>query len=150
MKFTFRVPGTPTAKARPRVYRGRAFTPAKTAAYEQRVWEAAEPHIPADWPYDAEYDVQMVFTFKNRLHGDIDNHIKTIDGLNPNRYGRKGVWWDDKQVRSIAAHRTYDPANEGMEVTITALPTKVVYFPKRLAERKPRRKRVAKRKTTKR
>lgn len=153
MKFTFRVPGTPIAKARPRVYRGRAFTPAKTAAYEQLVWEHAEPHIPADWPYDCDYELAMDFAFRNRLHGDLDNHIKVVDGLNPNRHGRKGVWFDDKQVVAITARRRYVPsdADAGLTVTVTAVPAprNVLYLPKRLAERKPRRKAIRKRKTTK-
>ena len=43
--MTFTIPGEPVGKGRPRVDRGRAHTPAKTKAYEEKVaWCYKQAH----------------------------------------------------------------------------------------------------------
>ncbi len=153
MQFTFWVPGQPVAKARARIFRGRAFTPAKTAEYEQHVWESAAPHIPDGWPRDCEYILTVVLRFKGRAHGDGSNVFKAVeDGQNPARF-RAGTWFDDKQVRDFHCFREYVGTREeaGALVKVEAVPCPkgVLYLPKPPRESKPRRKATRKRKTPK-
>ena len=104
--------GRPVTKGRPRLGRRRkAFTPAKTVAYEKLVgeeWTASNPDEPAMegplgmrisvhsegvqvelWELDRSYRPKYVT-------GDIDNYAKAIsDGLNTFAYG------DDKQIHHL-------------------------------------------------
>ena len=46
----FTIPGEPTGKARPRVVKGHAYTPAKTKAYEDKVrWCFKQAHGKLIW-----------------------------------------------------------------------------------------------------
>lgn len=130
MQFSFTVPGTPIPKGRPRLGRGsRAFTPQRTLDYEALVRSHCLPQIPEGWPVEVDYEVSIAMYFDSNRLPDIDNVMKTLDGLNPKvkRVGRKVVsreppfvWADDKQVRKLTGERFFDRQNPRMEVTIVA------------------------------
>ena len=117
----FEITGEPVAKGRPRFTRfGRAYTPAKTKLYEERVKMAARMAVMAQrWEIvPVEYCVALKATFfmgmpkswseKKRasMFGrpcakspDLDNLEKGLcDGMNG-----AGVWVDDRQVARIEA-----------------------------------------------
>lgn len=122
----FIVPGQPTGKGRPRFSRisGRAYTPKKTALYENlfltAFTESYPDWIPTDKPVlltmHAYYAVPKSFSRKKHEMAvnesitprvvptkkpDLDNIIKCIDGLN-------GIAWkDDSQVVNIVATKEY-------------------------------------------
>ena len=119
----FTVPGRPVPQARPRVVRGHAYTPAKSAQY-QRIVAATAAHImkgkelflgsvaceielyfaiPKSYTKGkrlaAEYNVMKPVT---RSSGDADNHAKAImDALT-------GVCWgDDSQVTRLSVIKRF-------------------------------------------
>jgi Holliday junction resolvase RusA-like endonuclease len=108
----FVLAGKPLPKERPRLFRGRAITPAKTLDFERRLREsylAAHGRKPV-FTDDVEFD--LLAAMPNRTHGDLDNIVKMIDGLN-------GIaWLDDKQVKKFTAHMIFDKANPRLELTI--------------------------------
>lgn len=131
--FSFLVPGTPVAKARPRVYQGHAITPPKTEAAEKRVKMAirdekqerdqplAEPVFGKNIPlnvYVSFYFRPPLRTSKKRkeqmLRGEIrpavrpdaDNLAKLVlDAMNGS------VYFDDGQIVGlmIAKHYAEEP-----------------------------------------
>lgn len=132
-EFEFWVPGKPVPKGRPRMSRGRVFTPAATLEYEEKVREAAKAMVPEGFPTHLEYIVKVDLFFSDLTHGDIDNHAKTMDGINPEvkREKKKVVWsetpyvWlDDKQIRRMEIERFYVDSDDkaGMNVKIMAVP----------------------------
>jgi len=86
------IPGRPVPKGRPRVVRGRAYTPAKTKQAEEKIaWCALEKGIK---PYKTGYvKVVCEFYFKGKGHGDLDNLLKLVcDSGN-------GIFYkDDRQI----------------------------------------------------
>lgn len=117
MKYAIYLDGKPVPKGRaaPKIIQGkvRMFTPATTRHYEARLGAAwASAGFPLlDGPvalrmivapqglwvevWAAELQAPKLGT----LRGDLDNHIKSVDGLN-------GVAWaDDKQVVHIIADK---------------------------------------------
>ena len=117
---TFEILGQPVAKQRPRMTRnGRAYTPAKTVAFERVVRGIAAPYFPA--PFHGPVRLTIWATFKppvswtkkktatnmNRPHiqrPDIDNIAKAVcDSLN-------GVAFkDDSQIAAISARKVWGP-----------------------------------------
>lgn len=115
------IPGEPVGKGRPRFTRqGRAYTPAKTAAYENLIrlafhdkypdWKPtespvavyirAEYNMPASWPKRKRLLHLLTAGWKTSKP-DLDNIIKALDGLN-------GVAWkDDSQIVHISAMKYY-------------------------------------------
>ena len=119
--MTFEVPGKPRGKARPRFARGRAYTPAETAAYENLVglmYKQAggqclegpiDLHITAYFPIPPSAPkakrAQMASgCIQHTIRPDADNLAKAIlDGLN-------GIaFTDDKQVWRLAVEKRYGP-----------------------------------------
>ena len=117
MKLT--IYGKPQPKERPRVIRGHAYTPTKTAQYEQRLareWAARYPDqaegdlyvkmvfympIPTSWSR-AKKELAERGMIRPSLRPDIDNLIKLVlDGLNGVAY------LDDTQVVEIYASKAY-------------------------------------------
>jgi Holliday junction resolvase RusA-like endonuclease len=121
--IAFYVPGPPCGKQRPRVLKtGRAYTPAKTAAYEAHVRGSARqdrvvPEQPLDGPLAVSMDVAIgipkSWSAKKKMQAstgallptgkpDLDNIAKSLgDALN-------GVLWaDDAQIISWQATKRY-------------------------------------------
>ena len=128
--FSFTVPGTPVAKARPRVYKGHAITPPKTEAAEKRVkltirdkkqekrLPLAEPVFGKNIPlnvYVSLYFRPPLRTSKKRkeqmirgeirpaVRPDADNLAKLVlDAMNGS------VYFDDGQIVSLYVRKFYD------------------------------------------
>lgn len=117
MKYAIYLSGTPTPKGRaaPKVIQGkvRMFTPAATRHFEKRLGDAwVEANFPIlDGPvafrmivspqglWVEVWQVDAQEPDRGSLRGDLDNYIKTVDGLN-------GIAWaDDKQVAHITADK---------------------------------------------
>lgn len=134
-RMAFEVPGAPVPAARPRVVRGRAFTPATTAAFEARVAltaRVARSAAPA-WPAPAdELRYRLVLrVWRAADRGDADNFAKAVkDGIS--KAGT--VWQDDRRVVDERTTMFLDQATPRTEVEIEAFTVDVK------AERKARRK----------
>lgn len=124
--ITIRVPGPPRGKARPRFTKtGRAYTPAKTKAYEQAIgWAARAVHkgepiagpvhvrviancpVPKSWPKAKRLDA-LLGNIPHLVKPDIDNVTKAVlDALN-------GIMWrDDSQVALDGAMKRYSAEPE--------------------------------------
>lgn len=111
IKYEFTVPGKGVPKQRPRLWRGRAITPAKTLAYEAHVLKCAAPVVHTKL-MSPELWIQVDVYVKNKVHGDIDNYIKSVqDGLNGFAYH------DDKQIKHVVGNLYFDK-NERVEITL--------------------------------
>lgn len=89
---SFRAPIRVVGKQRPRVVKGRAFTPKATAECERAIKLAARkmPKL------SGHVSVQIFLTYKSRVRPDLDNAAKTVlDALNGVAYE------DDKQIRFL-------------------------------------------------
>lgn len=125
MSITFTVPGEPVAKARPRITisggRAHAYTPAKTAAYEQlvAVYAAAAMKkapllehpvrlrlgiyckVPGSWSKKRRSDA-LAGIERPAKSPDIDNIVKALaDGMNGI------VWVDDSQIVELVCSKHY-------------------------------------------
>lgn len=114
MKYAIYLDGKPTPKGRaaPKIIQGkvRMFTPAATRHFEKRLgdtWQLAgfpklEGHIAFRMMVSTAgmwVEVWQVDTEASKLRGDLDNFVKTVDGLN-------GIAWeDDRQVVHITADK---------------------------------------------
>lgn len=85
-------------KARARVNRHGAYTPARTSEYENRVALFVRRHIKA--PLAGKIRLTCTFFLPDARRRDLDNLIKSVlDGLN-------GVAWeDDSQVVEVMARK---------------------------------------------
>jgi Holliday junction resolvase RusA-like endonuclease len=119
----FEIPGVPVAKGRARVTtiggHARAYTPAKTVAYESTVALMARQAMGASSPMDGPLAVSIVATwpipaswskkrreteFWKTSRPDVDNIAKAIgDGCNGI------VWGDDSQIVRMHASKVYGP-----------------------------------------
>jgi len=90
--------GTPVPKGRPRLGKGRVYTPSRTRAWETELglrWRSAFRN---EGRFDeGPVSVSLVFYVEGK-RGDLDNYVKAVlDGLN-------GIAWrDDSQVERIEA-----------------------------------------------
>lgn len=104
----FTVPGRPVPKGRPRLGRGRTYTPPSTVAYEQAVgWCARSAHRgqPLPGPVAVRLELHLVATRR----GDVDNYAKSLlDGM------QGIVLLDDRQVRRLEVER-HDAPGAGQE-----------------------------------
>lgn len=98
------IPGDPVPKGRPRVARGRAYTPERTRDAETAfAWHVlAERVTPTNLPVS----VRLAFYTRTRRRVDLDNLVKlatdSVTGL---------VWLDDSQIVRLEASKAHDPAN---------------------------------------
>lgn len=119
----FHIPGIPFAKGRARVTtiggHARAYTPAKTVAYESTVALMAQQAMGASRPMAGPVAVSIVATWpiptswsKKRRESevfktskpDLDNLVKALgDGCNGI------VWGDDSQIVRMHASKVYGP-----------------------------------------
>ena len=127
--ISFKVRGQPVPKARPRLARsGRAYTPAKTKAYQKRISD----HVSQYWigpPCASAIAVEIVAVFqrpksmnrkkdtrKRIIHtkrGDADNVAKSVlDSLNGL------VWVDDCQVFDLSIVKMYAAKSEGPSIDV--------------------------------
>lgn len=137
-RITFTLPGTPSAKGRPRFANGRTYTDAKTRAAETSILAAYLVAAGARPPHDGPVEIDIVATFtaaeswpkwrRERAAAslwphlskpDLDNLVKILDGLN----GR--AWIDDSQITSITARKQYGPtASTAITLTLHPKPSK--------------------------
>lgn len=133
------IPGTPTAKGRPRFYNGRAVSDAKTRAAEQSilsVWlhttaGTRTAHTgpitleitatfapPASWP-KWQRELALAGEWPHTKKPDIDNLLKIVDGLN-------GVAWvDDSQLTNVGGRKQYGvEATTAISITFHPAPLK--------------------------
>lgn len=134
----FVVPGIPVAKGRPKIStwggRARAYTPAKTVAYEGLVAMAGQEAMDGTPPIDGPVSVDIVAWFpiapswskkkrqaavdgklRHTSRPDGDNLLKAIgDGLN------NVVWRDDSQIAEARVSKRYGDV-PGVAVTVMAL-----------------------------
>lgn len=134
MKITLWVPGHARPKGRARSTReGRHYTPSTTKDYEHRLAligaekMAGRPlmtkplavqlivrvPVPKSWPAWKKAAAYGMFVLPQGPR-DLDNFIKTLDGLNGI------IWEDDSQIAMLHAMRAYALA-PGMQVTIQEL-----------------------------
>jgi Holliday junction resolvase RusA-like endonuclease len=113
---SFVVYGRPQAKQRPRLYRGTAYTPEATKLYEAKLRNAyVEEHGDLE-PLQGDLYVEVRVYFSKKNHGDLDNYLKVLDGLN------KVAWIDDKQIKELHGYLIVDKSErERMEISISPL-----------------------------
>jgi Holliday junction resolvase RusA-like endonuclease len=106
----FTVPGKPIPKARPRVVKGRTYTPETTADYELAVALKAAEAMRGKDPIATDVAVAFLFERTDRIACDIDNLVKSaLDGMSSVRpskahMGRNGpVLRNDAQVVELRA-----------------------------------------------
>ena len=123
----FSIQCIPIPKARPRLGKWGAFTPASTTAFEAVIRKAAQKAVLRNnWPVepiDGKYEL-FLFVKRARNSGDIDNFAKSVmDGLNGT------VWPDDKLVHQIHVGMVTDHKNPGVWIGIkrSEATTKIVY-----------------------
>ena len=110
----FVIPGKPIPKQRPRVVRGRAYTPKPTREYERKVGfcaRQARVRMSA-----GPFSVKISLYFSDFRRRDIDNCAKAIlDALT-------GIAWvDDSEVDQLSVCRGFDRDNPRAEITIKRL-----------------------------
>ncbi|MFB6373799.1 MAG: RusA family crossover junction endodeoxyribonuclease [Bradymonadaceae bacterium] len=117
-KCSFRVPGRPVAKQRPRTdYNNpHVYTPDKTLDYERHVRECCRPHRPDGWDREGLYEIRIRAVYPDAQIGDGDNILKSIeDGLNECLYD------DDRQVRRGSYQVEVDSDTEDGYVDVSVL-----------------------------
>lgn len=106
--YTFTAMGKPQVKQRPRMTRsGRTYTPKATLEAERIIAEQYDgPLFEGPLRVEVVYlnDQQHITITEltdwdniSKLRGDLDNYVKTLDGLN------KVAWNDDRQIKEIRA-----------------------------------------------
>ena len=108
-RVSFTVPGTPKGKGRPRFTKtGHAYTPKETKDYEKLVRECYREQTGCPF-FIGEIKVVLNAYFKqpkshsdpSRIQTDLDNIIKTLDGLN-------GIAFDDDcRITHLEAYKLY-------------------------------------------
>lgn len=112
--ITFVVEGEPIGKQRPRLGRGRVvYTPARTAAWENKIGWAARQAMGPQGPLTGDLRVQVEFRRSDARLVDIDNLLKSaLDG------GNGVVWHDDSQIIEIHATLVRQSAAPGMTLVV--------------------------------
>lgn len=98
----FVVDGEPIPKERPRVSKGKAYTPDNTKKYKELVQQSASLAMRGKIPSNRLIYLDIEFRRKNEVKADVDNLSKAImDACN-------GILWqDDKQVRRLFVDVSY-------------------------------------------
>ena len=141
MKIQFTIPGTPVAKARPRVTRsGHAYTPKKTADYEMRVkicvmqlmavqrlrptTEAVRLTVQAFFPIPASWtkakkEKALNGDLKHTTKPDLSNIVKAVeDAMNGI------VYKDDSQISEIVCVKRYSMSPK-VDLTVEVINEKI-------------------------
>ena len=131
----FDVLGKPIPKARPRMARGRIYTPRTTADYEAHVMRAAllcasgagigkaRPVGKADGARFAFFagpvEVELAVFFPDKRRRDLDNAAKSVlDGLQLGRRKGTALLADDDQVVRLVVSKAVDRERPRVEVTV--------------------------------
>lgn len=130
-QISFKVPGRPVPKGRPRFVNGRTLTPKKTRQHEKVLKQIAALTYGGNAPMTGpvRLEVEAVFakpkswtkkkaveTHWHTSTPDADNLAKITDALNG------VVWKDDEQVCELVVRKFYsDDGSEYMRFTITEL-----------------------------
>jgi Holliday junction resolvase RusA-like endonuclease len=116
----------PKPKQRPKVGRGRAYTPAQTARYEAAISEAAAHLI----PMEGALELEAVFVFPRlkatpkseperalkATRPDLDNLIKALkDGLQGHAFN------DDAQITQLKARKVYAALGERPHIEVSVM-----------------------------
>ncbi len=97
----FTVDGEPVAKARPRVVKGRTYTPQRTLDAEEAIGYRFREELPGHEPLTGWVGMRCTFYTKSqRPRSDVDNLIKLVsDAL-------EGIAYvNDKQVEDVRGRR---------------------------------------------
>ena len=111
--ITFRIPGPPASKERPRFANGRAYTPATTRDAEKKVRECFEAALRTNQlskspVFNDFICLEVKFVLKDKRRRDLDNMVKLVqDALN------KVAYEDDWQIHEINTDKSY--ASPGVE-----------------------------------
>lgn len=111
----FEVEGNPVPKKRPRVVRGRTFTPAETVEYENRIgWAFRQTYTGRLFAGPLKVSVWVSeASRREQWQGDWDNYAKSAcDALN------KLAWADDKQIEEQHTYVDRHAAVPGMVIEI--------------------------------
>lgn len=119
-EVAFTLLGDPRSKERPRVARGRAYTPKTTVAAESAIKDYLLEHVleEGQCPYAGPVGVKLVFYTATLRKADLDNKVKLVtDAMN------KLVYDDDSQIDVIHAyiHRKVMGEEPRTEVRVYAL-----------------------------
>lgn len=136
--ISLRINLIPQPKQRPRVARGRAYTPKATAEYESAISEAASHLTPLEGPLSLE----VVFVFPRlkatpkreagRLlkatRPDLDNLLKALkDGLQGHAFN------DDAQITDVIASKQYAALDEEAHIEVKVSLAGVIDYEERTA-----------------
>jgi len=114
--YQLTIPGNPIPKARPRIVNGVAYTPERTADYEEvaRNWAAIQ------WqrePLRGPLALRLTFWRRTRRRCDIDNLIKSaLDAL------QGVVFVDDWQIVKLEATKGVNQWEPELNIEIEELP----------------------------
>lgn len=110
----FTVPGEPVPKARPRVVKGRTYTPKRTAEHEEAIGWAFREAMPGYDPLTCLVGMRCAFYTKSQKpRSDVDNLVKTVqDALEGLAYV------NDVQVDDIRGHRFRGAADPRTEIEV--------------------------------
>ncbi len=110
--FSFKIPGNPVPKERPRVTNAHTYTPQRTLKAEKAIQAyALQARVK---PLVGDLIVEIWFFRDNQRRCDIDNLAKLVlDSLN------KVAWRDDTQIIDLLLYKRYDRENPRTEITIT-------------------------------
>lgn len=105
------VPGQPKPKQRPRVSKGRIYSP--SGRDEKRIKDHLRPQVDYYNPIESDVILKMVFYRGDRRRVDLDNMVKLVtDAMNGL------VYVDDNQIIEMTARKDYDKENSRTEVEI--------------------------------
>lgn len=134
MAQTFQLALPPTAKGRPRLARGRVFTPAKTRHAEAALVRELKKQGAVCFPAGAPIRLEVVFYVrrpakmpKGRIEPtarpDLDNFLKLVCDS-----GNGVLWADDGQVVEIYAAKRYAKAAAHIALRVSDLDEKTRLF----------------------
>jgi crossover junction endodeoxyribonuclease RusA len=109
------VDGAPVPKGRPRLGKGRVYTPKRTKAQEEKIklFALLEMRVKRLKPFEGGICLDVEIVQKSR-RGDIDNHVKLVsDALNGI------VYVDDRQIDEIHVWRTIYDDREKTIITVS-------------------------------
>ena len=96
------IEGEPVPKARPRVFKGHAVTPERTAAAEARVAWAMRQAYRGE-PFTGPLVVELRFFRAARRRADLDNFCKLVLDA-----GNGVLWVDDSQIQELRLSQVGD------------------------------------------